>query len=103
MRTVCSLPSVRDSAMRAKAREAFDECIAMWKGLAPNGNAALAETLYRSGIARQETGDEVGAGKDLAEAVAVGEKVLPAGHKDLEKYRDAAREAGTKPDAETDK
>ncbi len=88
-RVVMSLAGVRHRTpeRRAEARAGFDEALAMWRRLSPEGSSGLAAALYRSGEARIDTGDEPGARADFAAALAVGEKVLPPANKELEKYR----------------
>ncbi len=75
----------------AEARAGFDEAIALLRKGSPDGSALLARTLWRSGAARLENkggGDNAAALADLEEAVAMGEKVLPAENAHLKEYRE---------------
>lgn len=71
----------------AKARAGFDEAIAMLRQGSPNGSPLPARVRWRSGIARLENKDLAAALAELEEAVAMGEKVLPADHPHLKEYR----------------
>lgn len=79
----------RDPARASETKAGYDEAVAMLRRLSPNGSAALASALWKSGTWKRANGDAGGGLSELKEAVEVGERVLPAGHKDLEKYREA--------------
>ena len=85
----------RTPERRDEARAAFDESIAILRRLTPQGSALLASAIYKRGISQREAGDEGGAKEDFAEALAMGERVLPKESKVLEKYRGAV-EGGVK-------
>jgi serine/threonine protein kinase/Tfp pilus assembly protein PilF len=71
----------------AEARAGWDEAIAMLRQGSPNGSPLLARVLWRSGSARLENKDAAAALPELEEAVAIGERVLPAEHPQLNEYR----------------
>ncbi len=64
----------------------FDQAVAMLRRLMPD-SPLLARTLWQSGSARLAGDDAAGALPLLKEAVSTGEKLLPPGHAQLEKYR----------------
>jgi serine/threonine protein kinase/Tfp pilus assembly protein PilF len=72
----------------AEARAGFDDAIAMLRQGSPGGSPLLARVLWRSGTARLESKDYAAALAELEEAVAMGEKVLPADHVHLKEYRE---------------
>src|SRR5262249_38315521 len=74
---------------KAEARDGFDEALAILRRNAPKGSPLLATTLRQSGDARLENKDAAGALPELQEAVALGERLLPAAHPQLKEFRES--------------
>ena len=85
----------QESGDAVGARAAFDEAITRFAQLAPDGSAARARTLGRSGSARLAGGDAKAALVELEAALAMGTKVLPANHPQLAEYRAAVEACKT--------
>lgn len=71
-----------------ESRQGFDDGIAMFKRLQPDGSPDLARILWRSASARLDNKDAAAALPELEEAVALAEKFLKPEHPDLKEYRD---------------
>ncbi len=76
----------------ADARANFDESIAILRKGSAEGSPFLARALWCSGSARLENKDRAGGAAaalpELEEAVAIGEKFLPADHPYLKQYHE---------------